>query len=184
MFWVDYQPFLLSRGYKLRPRYQPDWVPSWGTQRITQEEDSLLLIVSVICDPLSLGWCLYVPALRGNWCCSNLWQLKSCYKEGQHIERRINCSTVPLLRRATVWFKKPNRTHSGCHPCTWRGFIRIHCHANASTVWSFTISTFWRIFGSSTPILTSMLSILRFFTRMLTRIDPGPWVYAQAQHST
>lgn len=54
MFWVDYQPFLLSRGYKLRPRYQPDWVPSWGAQKITgQEEDSLFLIVSAICDPPS-----------------------------------------------------------------------------------------------------------------------------------
>ncbi|KAG6808515.1 hypothetical protein H0H93_016826, partial [Arthromyces matolae] len=27
--WVSYQPFLLSRGYKLRPRYSPDWEPSW-----------------------------------------------------------------------------------------------------------------------------------------------------------
>jgi hypothetical protein len=28
-FWVDQQPFLLSRGYTLRPRYDPAWVPSW-----------------------------------------------------------------------------------------------------------------------------------------------------------
>ncbi|KAG6876821.1 hypothetical protein C0993_000201 [Termitomyces sp. T159_Od127] len=28
-FWADHQPYLLSRGYQLRPRYQPDWVPSW-----------------------------------------------------------------------------------------------------------------------------------------------------------
>ncbi|KAF5379481.1 hypothetical protein D9615_006630 [Tricholomella constricta] len=28
-FWVGLQPFLLMRGYKLRPRYQPDWTPSW-----------------------------------------------------------------------------------------------------------------------------------------------------------
>ncbi|KAJ7664368.1 kinase-like domain-containing protein, partial [Mycena polygramma] len=28
-FWLDSQPFLLSRGYQLRPRYRPDWVPSW-----------------------------------------------------------------------------------------------------------------------------------------------------------
>ncbi|KAG6812557.1 hypothetical protein H0H93_013793 [Arthromyces matolae] len=27
--WVSYQPFLFSRGYKLRPRYSPDWQPSW-----------------------------------------------------------------------------------------------------------------------------------------------------------
>ncbi|KAF8069063.1 hypothetical protein FPV67DRAFT_1490958 [Lyophyllum atratum] len=28
-FWATYQPFLLSRGYRLRPRYDPNWVPSW-----------------------------------------------------------------------------------------------------------------------------------------------------------
>ncbi|KIM88362.1 hypothetical protein PILCRDRAFT_255096 [Piloderma croceum F 1598] len=28
-FWVDQQPFLLSRGYRLRPRYDPAWIPSW-----------------------------------------------------------------------------------------------------------------------------------------------------------
>lgn len=27
--WVVLNPFLLSRGYTLRPRYQPEWVPSW-----------------------------------------------------------------------------------------------------------------------------------------------------------
>ncbi|KAF5379389.1 hypothetical protein D9615_006643 [Tricholomella constricta] len=28
-FWVRLQPFLLQCGYTLRPRYQPDWTPSW-----------------------------------------------------------------------------------------------------------------------------------------------------------
>ncbi|KAK6977715.1 kinase domain-containing protein [Favolaschia claudopus] len=28
--WVKIQPFLLSAGYKLRPRYDPNWTPSWG----------------------------------------------------------------------------------------------------------------------------------------------------------
>lgn len=33
MRWVSFQPYLLSKGYRLRPRYQPDWIPSWkGTQ--------------------------------------------------------------------------------------------------------------------------------------------------------
>ncbi|KAG9123586.1 hypothetical protein FRC07_014637 [Ceratobasidium sp. 392] len=27
--WVSLQPYLLSKGYQLRPRYRPDWVPSW-----------------------------------------------------------------------------------------------------------------------------------------------------------
>lgn len=29
LFWRDIQPFLLERGYRLRPRYAPDWSPSW-----------------------------------------------------------------------------------------------------------------------------------------------------------
>lgn len=32
-FWVDLQPFLFSRGYRLRPRYDPDWIPSWHTSK-------------------------------------------------------------------------------------------------------------------------------------------------------
>lgn len=31
--WVSYQPYLLSKGYNLRPRYRQDWVPSWETNR-------------------------------------------------------------------------------------------------------------------------------------------------------
>ncbi|KAG9125632.1 hypothetical protein FRC07_006815 [Ceratobasidium sp. 392] len=27
--WVSFQPYLLSKGYQLRPRYRPGWVPSW-----------------------------------------------------------------------------------------------------------------------------------------------------------
>jgi len=27
--WVQWQPWLLSMGYQLYPRYQPDWVPSY-----------------------------------------------------------------------------------------------------------------------------------------------------------
>ncbi|KAG8724769.1 hypothetical protein FRC09_014405 [Ceratobasidium sp. 395] len=33
--WVSYQPYLLSKGYNLRPRYRQDWVPSW---RITGQQ--------------------------------------------------------------------------------------------------------------------------------------------------
>ncbi|KAJ7019349.1 hypothetical protein C8F04DRAFT_336368 [Mycena alexandri] len=30
--WADSYEFLLSRGYRLRPRYHPRWVPSWGAK--------------------------------------------------------------------------------------------------------------------------------------------------------
>ncbi|KAG8727256.1 hypothetical protein FRC11_013603, partial [Ceratobasidium sp. 423] len=41
--WVSFQPYLLSKGYQLRPRYQPDWVPSWKRTggRASRAEDSL-----------------------------------------------------------------------------------------------------------------------------------------------
>ncbi|KAK7448444.1 hypothetical protein VKT23_013706 [Stygiomarasmius scandens] len=28
-FWRDHSTWLEERGYHLRPRYQPDWKPSW-----------------------------------------------------------------------------------------------------------------------------------------------------------
>ncbi|KAI0081952.1 hypothetical protein K474DRAFT_1655844 [Panus rudis PR-1116 ss-1] len=28
-FWRDHQPWLAKHGYQLRPRYHPNWVPSW-----------------------------------------------------------------------------------------------------------------------------------------------------------
>ncbi|KAJ7680937.1 kinase-like domain-containing protein [Mycena polygramma] len=31
IFWRDHQPWLRECGYELRPRYQPDWIPSWRT---------------------------------------------------------------------------------------------------------------------------------------------------------
>ena len=29
LFWVYHQPWLEQQGYSLRPRFHPDWVPSW-----------------------------------------------------------------------------------------------------------------------------------------------------------
>ncbi|KAF8217735.1 kinase-like domain-containing protein [Mycena galopus ATCC 62051] len=34
--WVEIQPFLLSAGYKLRARYDPNWVPSWRIGSLSQ----------------------------------------------------------------------------------------------------------------------------------------------------
>ncbi|CAE6471927.1 unnamed protein product [Rhizoctonia solani] len=41
--WVSFQPYFLSKGYRLRPRYDPNWVPSWkGTDLEPSEcEDSI-----------------------------------------------------------------------------------------------------------------------------------------------
>lgn len=37
--WRDRQVFLQSRGYMLRPRYHPDWVPSWVKDPTLDHED-------------------------------------------------------------------------------------------------------------------------------------------------
>ncbi|KAF8682413.1 Protein kinase domain [Rhizoctonia solani] len=41
--WVSFQPYLLSKGYRLRPRYHPHWVPSWKASglRASSCEDSI-----------------------------------------------------------------------------------------------------------------------------------------------
>ncbi|KAJ7031520.1 hypothetical protein C8F04DRAFT_411096 [Mycena alexandri] len=42
LFWIELQPFLLSRGYLLRPRFRPGWVPPWtlpGAGRPLEYED-------------------------------------------------------------------------------------------------------------------------------------------------
>ncbi|KIM39294.1 hypothetical protein M413DRAFT_447238 [Hebeloma cylindrosporum] len=49
--WLSLQPHLLSRGYRLRPRYEPGWIPSWT--RIpgvypTECEDSLRRVGKLI----------------------------------------------------------------------------------------------------------------------------------------
>ncbi|KAJ7487215.1 kinase-like domain-containing protein [Mycena galericulata] len=51
-FWVDRQPFLLAQGYQLRPRYRPDWVPSWTVkEKLTgQYEDGLDILWRSVLD--------------------------------------------------------------------------------------------------------------------------------------
>lgn len=46
-FWVEHQPFLLSKGYKLRSRYNPDWIPSWrqSKKNISDCEDAIHAVV-------------------------------------------------------------------------------------------------------------------------------------------
>lgn len=30
LFWCRHQPWLQTKGYMLRPRYRPGWIPSWA----------------------------------------------------------------------------------------------------------------------------------------------------------
>lgn len=47
-FWRDRQPWLQERGYMLRPRYTPDWKPSWlgTTKHYSDCEDGQSTMVS------------------------------------------------------------------------------------------------------------------------------------------
>ena len=44
--WRDRQEWLEGLGYRLRPRYRKDWVPSWGDNFDGGAEDSVSLMVS------------------------------------------------------------------------------------------------------------------------------------------
>ncbi|KAK7681804.1 hypothetical protein QCA50_015151 [Cerrena zonata] len=57
VFWRDHQVWLAERGYMLRPRYRPDWVPSWkGTgERWQEHEDGLQLRHPAVIDATRLS---------------------------------------------------------------------------------------------------------------------------------
>lgn len=49
-FWVIHRPLLFERGYTLRNRYDPNWIPSWYDKKakIVNCSDSLSAPVSDI----------------------------------------------------------------------------------------------------------------------------------------
>ncbi|KAF9018054.1 hypothetical protein BDZ89DRAFT_1074291, partial [Hymenopellis radicata] len=68
MSWVAIQPFLESRGYRLRPRFHPDWEPSWLQKGLTRQEafrlrleDSLIILsVADLVDAIAPNGCKVV----------------------------------------------------------------------------------------------------------------------------
>lgn len=62
IFWRDHQPWLTEKGYMLRPRYRPGWVPSWtGTGKAWRKyEDGVAMRVRT--KPLRLD--LYTHTLH------------------------------------------------------------------------------------------------------------------------
>jgi hypothetical protein len=47
VFWRDHFTWFREQGYQLRPRYAPDWIPSWkGTNKFLMEcEDGYSVLV-------------------------------------------------------------------------------------------------------------------------------------------
>ncbi|KAF5326222.1 hypothetical protein D9611_000736 [Ephemerocybe angulata] len=57
IFWRDHYDWLLESGYRLRPRFKPDWVPGWKTNPkldFSQCEDSSVNMRGVVCDAIRL----------------------------------------------------------------------------------------------------------------------------------
>lgn len=48
VFWRERYRYLKEAGYVLRPRYKPDWKPSWADTELSPNrfEDSVMLMVS------------------------------------------------------------------------------------------------------------------------------------------
>lgn len=57
IFWRDHQEWLAGQGYMLRPRYKPDWTPSWKDtdEDPTLFEDGLVMKVR-ICSLVNDGY--------------------------------------------------------------------------------------------------------------------------------
>ncbi|CUA70524.1 hypothetical protein RSOLAG22IIIB_08940 [Rhizoctonia solani] len=55
--WATFQPYLFSKGYRLRPRYQPHWVPSWKNTnaKASDCEDSVDRMPLRVMDAIRIG---------------------------------------------------------------------------------------------------------------------------------
>jgi len=88
LFWVNHVLYLQARGYQLRPRYQPDWIPSWrenGHPPYQYEDSSATLVRSI--NP----WLLFLP--------------EGCtYKYIRLIDaRRIEDDVKVTIKRVRTW---------------------------------------------------------------------------------
>ncbi|KAJ2936277.1 hypothetical protein H1R20_g817, partial [Candolleomyces eurysporus] len=57
VYWKDNYTWLLESGYRLRPRYHPDWIPSWRANPeldAVECEDSIGNSHSAICDAIRI----------------------------------------------------------------------------------------------------------------------------------
>lgn len=83
-FWVDQQLFLLSRGYKLRPRYDPAWIPSWtlpGSKctiaGLCEDGHGAYVCALALALLVAHGYCVET---KGDGCNSNEGWCQSCLK--------------------------------------------------------------------------------------------------------
>jgi hypothetical protein len=59
LWWRDYYDIINNRGYEFRPRYHPDWVPSWkktGRDFFTVEDGQHCLVSALPLAPSALTY--------------------------------------------------------------------------------------------------------------------------------
>ncbi|KAF9549827.1 kinase-like protein [Agrocybe pediades] len=100
-YWIGMQPFLLRKGYKLRPRYDPTWQPPWlhedKSKRISplQSEESRGLMFGVALDAVRVkdGQKVVLKKIPTN---TDELKLVTLLSSAPMKEDRRNCS-VPIL---------------------------------------------------------------------------------------
>ncbi|KAJ7054436.1 hypothetical protein C8F01DRAFT_490286 [Mycena amicta] len=98
LFWVENQPYLLSVGYKLRPRYHPDWKPSWILDPKKSQldcEDDLDQLKSTVLDAIRIKDGKKVVLKRVETTSLELQMLQFLASENMRKDPRNR--TVPLL---------------------------------------------------------------------------------------
>ncbi|KAH8107733.1 kinase-like domain-containing protein [Cristinia sonorae] len=71
VFWRDHQPWLEQKGYRLRPRYKPDWIPSWkadGGNELGREDACPSMYPQVMdATRLSDGEMVLLKSVKHSW---------------------------------------------------------------------------------------------------------------------
>ncbi|PPR03001.1 hypothetical protein CVT24_012330 [Panaeolus cyanescens] len=98
-FWVQHYNFLLQRGYKLRPRYDPQWIPSWivDTSRLaTLSEDSIASLYAFwVLDAVRVSDGKKVILKKVNTYTEELSILRDLSEP--HVQNDPRCHSIPLL---------------------------------------------------------------------------------------
>ena len=70
LWWSNHYNWLKDNGYVLRPRYAPDWTPSWkGTKksRLTCEDSRVAKVRRSNISGFGIGWLRIASTLPESW---------------------------------------------------------------------------------------------------------------------
>lgn len=169
--WVERQKSLQSRGYMLRPRYRPEWVPSWQglDEHPMYFEDSIKIPVSDSCDrkqkrslssPIGCSCVSTSLTLRGLVTGSSYTSRES--RRGIKNPRLLQCSrlqiylTTRLTTACLSWTCSRTKTMLQCR--TWL----CHCYALSMTRHLRLCGTYWILrpsYWRSVRVATVVLAV-------------------------